>query len=171
MRSNQQIILKAILSELCKISSLLGLAYFPSRWWHFVETLGGGVLAGIETFMSQGFNLAHNIARLYADFIAVTPLAGEPEANVQEELVIAVSFFIKMVDYIYELLRNDIAPWRSLSSITNCLKPFQKMLLDIASRFESTILPFMPIRLACQKLRVSIEKLARVLRSVIKEAD
>ncbi|KAK6495709.1 hypothetical protein TWF481_002756 [Arthrobotrys musiformis] len=121
--------------------------------------------------MSQGFNLAHNIAHLHADFIAATPLAGEPEANAREELVTAVSFFTKMVDYICELLRNDTAPWRSLSSIANCLKPFQKMLLDIASRFESTILPLTPIRLACQKLRVSIEKLARVLRSVIKEAE
>ncbi|KAK6495875.1 hypothetical protein TWF481_002920 [Arthrobotrys musiformis] len=69
--------------------------------------------------------------------------------------------FTKMVDYICKLLRSDTAPWRSLSSITNCLKPFQKMLLDIASRFESTILPLTPIRLACQKLRVSIEKLRR----------
>ncbi|KAK6495641.1 hypothetical protein TWF481_002689 [Arthrobotrys musiformis] len=119
--------------------------------------------------MSQGFNLAHNIAHLHADFTASIPL--KLEVNAQEELKTAISFFTKMVDYICELLRDDTAPWRSLFSVTNSLKPFQKMVLDIAGRFGCTVLPLTPVRLACQRLRVSIEKLARVMRSVIEEAE
>ncbi|KAK6516046.1 hypothetical protein TWF281_004636 [Arthrobotrys megalospora] len=150
------------------------LAIVPSGWWHFVETLSGGVLGGVETFIAQGFNLQHNITHLQADFVAAILGSTSPKDQIslaQEELQIAITFFSKMLDFTCELLQQDTAPWRYLSSVTNALKPLQRMIADVSGRLKASIFSFTYLKMVCQKLRTSVEKLARVMRTVIETAE
>ncbi|KAF3307454.1 hypothetical protein TWF173_003138 [Orbilia oligospora] len=126
------------------------LVIVPSGWWHFVETLCGASIP------------MHN------------PKVGTQQTldipSAQEELNITISFFTRMVDYICELLENDTAPWRILTSVTNALKPFNKMVLEVADRLENSVFPYTLTKAACQKIRVWIDRFSRAMKTAIETA-
>ncbi|KAK6342285.1 hypothetical protein TWF730_001761 [Orbilia blumenaviensis] len=143
----------------------------PSGWWHFVETLTGGVLSGIETFLAQGFNIQQNVAHLEAEFDLALPRDPALRTASHQDVQDAVGYFWKLVQYTSQLLDQDKDPWPFLRSVTGALQSLKKMLVSICESFKESVLSFTFLKSQCDTLKSLLRKLSGALKSAIERAN
>ncbi|KAK6522480.1 hypothetical protein TWF281_003041 [Arthrobotrys megalospora] len=144
----------------------------PSGWWHFVETISGGVLSGIDTFLAQGFNLQQNIAHLQMEIDLALPKVPKARtaAEAQKDVQDAVDYFENLVYCCRQSLEQDDDPWPSLRSFTNALQPLKRMLLETCEGFKTSTLSYTFTKLQCDKMKALLVGLASILKATIEKA-
>ncbi|KAK6495716.1 hypothetical protein TWF481_002763 [Arthrobotrys musiformis] len=150
------------------------LVIVPSGWWHFVETLDGGVLSGIDTFLAQGFNIRQNIAHLQAEFEGAIPTDSGGFSNIasaQRDLEETIGYFERLVECCCRLLDQDCATsWSSLRSLTNALKSLRQLLGAVCRRLKYSTFSYTFLKSQCDKMRALLRKLFTALKSTIERA-
>ncbi|KAK6507811.1 hypothetical protein TWF481_006233 [Arthrobotrys musiformis] len=150
------------------------LVVVPSGWWHFVETLDGGVLSGIDTFLAQGFNIQQNIAHLQAEFESAIPTTSEKFSSIasaQRDLEETIGYFERLVECCCQLLGQDCATtWSSLRSFTNALKSLRGLLDTVCRRLKQSIFSYTFLKSQCDRMRGLLNKLSTTLKSTIGRA-